>query len=441
MPIAKHATPHRLQICTLQGTTALVPDNPSNNNKGILANVIFKKLVPLAARDAYMKDASAGMLASTMSGLTVPFFPIVARQLLHASAFQISIITMAPVAGYILSIVAAHAAEGKAKKPIVVWTNIFASSLLMLMMFATTSAVFVTIIAAFWILLTISGPAYSAVMKEIYPSASRAKIIGYVRIGMVLVGIIITAIAGPLLKHVDYRYVFSVAALFGIGSAVCFSMIKATERSGESSVPLPLFLRNAISVLHQNPGYGWFCLGIFISGGANFMAMPIYVLYQVDVLHVDMVWASWYTIVAQVTAVFAYAFWGHFIDRKSPTLAVAIISLFFAFVPLVYCVATHAWMLMPVFVLLGIINAGYELAYLSGVLSYAPADKVTSYQAVFLSLMGLRGLTFPFLGSYIFQHHYLSMRNIFLLCSVMMLFSVWVQYEGHRRYPTLTRDI
>ncbi len=371
----------------------------------------------------------------------MPFFPIVARQILHASAIQISVITMAPVAGYVLSILAAHAAEGRAKKPIVVWVNIVACSLLMLMMFAHTSAVFVTIIAGFFILLAMSGPAYSAVMKEIYPSSSRAKIIGYVRIGMVLVGILVTAIAGPLLKKVDYRYVFSLAALFGIGSGICFSRIKATDRSGESSVPLHQFLRSAWLVLRDNPGYGWFCWGIFISGGANFMATPIYVLYQVDKLHVDMVWASWFAIIAQITAVFTYAFWGHFIDRKSPTLAVAIISLVFAFVPVVYCVATQAWMLIPVFILFGIINPGYELAYISGVLSYAPPDKVTSYQAVFLSLMGLRGIIFPFLGSYLYQHHYMSMHGIFILCSLLMIVSVAVQLVGHRRFPPIERDI
>ncbi|MHB1459934.1 MAG: MFS transporter [Armatimonadota bacterium] len=402
--------------------------------------MIFKNLVPPEARDAYIMDSSAGMLAATMSGLTVPFFPIVARQILHASAIQISVITMAPVAGYVLSILAAHAAEGRAKKPIVVWVNIVACSLLMLMMFAHTSAVFVTIIAAFFILLAMSGPAYSAVMKEIYPSDSRAKIIGYVRIGMVLVGILITAIAGPLLKRVDYRYVFSLAALFGIGSGICFSRIKATDRSGESSVPFHQFLRSAMLALRDNPGYGWFCWGIFISGGANFMATPIYVLYQVDKLHVDMVWASWFAIIAQITAVFTYAFWGQFIDRKSPTLAVAIISLVFAFVPIVYCLATQAWMLVPVFILFGIINPGYELAYISGVLSYAPPDKVTSYQAVFLSLMGLRGITFPFLGSYLYQHHYMSMHAIFILCSVLMIVSVAVQLVGHRRYPPVERD-
>lgn len=399
--------------------------------------MIFKKFVPAAALDAYMKDSTAAMLGAVMTGLTVPFIPVVARLVLHASPIQISIITMAPVTGYILSILAAHAIEGRRKKPVVVWSNILASSLLLLMIFARTSAIYVTIIAAFWLLMNICGPAYSAVMNEIYPNECRAKVIGYVRTGQVIVGLAVTALAGPILNnHSLFRVVFAIAGVFGMAAGIQFAFIKSDDSSGDRSVPLWQFMRNAVSVLKDNRGYRWFCLGIFISGGANLFALPIFVLYQVDKLHVDMVWSGWYTIITQLAAVFAYAYWGHFIDRKSPTLAVAILSVLYAMIPLGYCLATHAWMLIPVFVLSGITNAGYELGYLSGVLSYAPTERVTSYQAVFLSLMGLRGVTCPFIGTYLYQHNYLSMHGIFILASALMLFSMLVQLYGHNKYPT-----
>lgn len=399
--------------------------------------MIFKKLVPSVAQDAYIKDSTAAMLGAVMTGLTVPFVPVVARLVLHASPMQLSIITMAPVMGYILSIFAAHSIEGRPKKPVVVWSNILASSLLMLMIFARTSVVYVTIIAAFWLIMTLCGPAYSAVMNEIYPTYCRAKVIGYVRTGQVIIGLIVTALAGPILNnHSIYRIVFAVAGIFGMAAGICFSFIKSDNRSGDRTVPLWQFIRNAVGTLRENPGYGWFCLGIFISGGANLLATPIFILYQVDKLHVDMVWSGWYTIIAQIAAVFAYSYWGHFIDRKNPTIAVAILAFIYALIPLGYCLASHAWMLIPVFVISGVAYAGFELAYLSGVLSYAPTERVTSYQAVFLTLMGLRGITCPFIGAYLYQHNYLSMHGIFILSAMLMFISIFIQIYGHRKYPT-----
>ncbi|MHB1459932.1 MAG: MFS transporter [Armatimonadota bacterium] len=402
--------------------------------------MIFKKFVPSEALDAYMKDSTAAMLGAVMTGLTVPFVPVVARLVLHASPVQLSIITMAPVMGYILAIFAALSIEGRRKKPVVVWSNVLASSLLLLMIFARTSVIYVTIVAAFWLIMTLCGPAYSAVMNEIYPTHCRAKVIGYVRTGQVIVGLIVTALAGPILNnHSIFRTVFAIAGLFGMAAGICFSFIKSEDKSGDRSVPIWTFIHNAVSALKDNPGYGWFCLGIFISGGANLLALPIFVLYQVDKLHVDMVWSGWYTIISQLAAIFAYAYWGHFIDRKTPTLATAILASIYALIPLGYCLATHAWMLIPVFVISGIANAGFELAYLSGVLAYAPTDRVTSYQAVFLTLMGLRGITCPFIGAYLYQHNIMSMHGIFMLSSILMFASVFVQLYGHRKYPTHSR--
>ncbi|MCE5199424.1 MAG: MFS transporter [Armatimonadota bacterium] len=398
--------------------------------------MFLAKRVPPKARHAYSKDAMSGILGAVMGGLTGSFFAVIAREQLKASAFQISVLTMAPVAGSILSLLWANIMEGRRKMPYAQFSWLASRSLFFLMIFATTSWSFTGIVALFWVIASISGPAYSAIMKEIYPDGERVRIMGYVRVCAIGTSVIATALAGPLLKVVSYRYVFPIAGLFGLMSSLAFNRIPTCDMSGDCNTPVHKFVASAFMILHEDRAFLWFCLGIFIFGSANFMAAPIMAIYQVDELGVDTRWAALFSALTQIVMVVSYLYWGPYIDRKKPSTIVAFNSLLSSLFPLTYCFATKAWMLLPVAALSGITNAGLELSYFSGVLHYAPKDRITHYQAIFASLMGLRGIVAPFLGAILVQRDIISMRVLFALTSVLMLVSVVVQLTGVRRHET-----
>ncbi|MCX8053323.1 MAG: hypothetical protein N3B12_05910, partial [Armatimonadetes bacterium] len=148
---------------------------------------------------------------------------------------------------------------------------------------------------------------------------------------------------------------------------------------------------------------------------------------------VDTTWAGIYSIVSALTMTVAYFYWGPYTDRKRPEQLVAIQALCFVLVPITYCFATRPWMLLPATLVGGIIGAGVELSYFTGVLHFAPQDRITSYQALFLSLMGLRGVAGPFIGAALQQSGVLSAKSIFVLSAAIIVVSAIIQAMGMRK--------
>lgn len=372
-----------------------------------------------------------------MNGMTFPFVVVIARYRLHASALEVAFLTMAPVAGNLLSLVWANMMQGRRKMPYAVRPWIAARSLFFLVVFATCSKVFVAIVVLFWLVTSIASPAYSDLMKEIYPDGERAKIMGYARVCTTVAMIILTLIAGRVSEYLSYRCVFPIAAAFGVASALVFNRIHAKEATGDSKVPLHHFVADSVRLLVEDKAYLWFCTGVFIFGFANFMATPIYALYEVDILKAHEVRQSIYTLVLAAVAMLSYFYWGSLADRRQPEKIVAVQALIWMFIPLTYMVAAQWWMVLPAKALAGFLGAGVELSYFVGVFHFAPPGRVSQYQAVFLTLMGIRGILAPALGGALVEWKILSMPAVFGLSAVMILVSVVVQVLGYRRYPTV----
>lgn len=395
--------------------------------------MFFANRVPPKAREAYNKEAAAGVLSAVMAGMIGPFVAIIARKTLHANAFEIGVLSMAPLAGNLFSLLWANVMEGRPKMPFAKWSWIVARSVFLLAIWATTSAWFVLMVAAASFISSIAAPAYSVLMKEVYPDRERASIMAYVRVCTVAVFVFVTAVAAPLLHGHNYRFAFPVAALFGVAAAVVFGRIPTTGAAGSGGVRLDRFIRDGIMIVRNDRPFRWFCSGIFVYGFANLLAQPIYVIYQVDI-GVDTTWAGMYSVAAAATMMVAYFYWGRFTDRRGPQGAVLLQMLFSVAIPFVYCVAVRPWMLLPTAVISGIVGAGMDLSYFNGVLRFAPRERISQYQGVFLSLMGFRGLVAPFVGAALYRSELLPMKGVFLVSAGLMILAVVVHVSGMRKY-------
>ncbi|OFX16963.1 MAG: hypothetical protein A2Z18_00490 [Armatimonadetes bacterium RBG_16_58_9] len=395
--------------------------------------MLFERRVPPKARDAYRKDTTAGMLTAVMNGLSMPFVAVIARKTLDANAFEIAILTMAPVAGNLLALVWANIMEGRPKMPFAKWAMIAGRTLLLACAFAVKSWQLVGIVAAMFFVSSVAVPAYSALMKEIYPDGERAKIMAYVRTVVVGIYVVTIAIAAPLLHGHHYRFLFPVAGLFGIAGAFVFGKIPAAEASGDRSVRFHTFIHNGVLVLRDNQGFRWFCAGMFVFVFANAMIQPAYVIHQVRI-GVGTDWAGVYSIIAASIMTVGYFCWGGIIDRKSPPGWLAWQTLCWVVIPLVYCVAFRPWMLLPTCLVSGILVAGIELVFLNGVLHFAPTERITHYQAVFSTVMAVAGLTGPLVGAAMVQSRILPMKVMFLVTGLAMASSSLISTVGMRRY-------
>lgn len=375
-----------------------------------------------------------------MAGMTNPFIIVIARYRLHASALEISLLTMGPVSGYLLCLVWANMMQGRRRMPFAVWSWIAGRSLFFLVAIATCSKVFVAIILGFYILTSVASPAYTDLIMEMYPDADRARIMGYVRVCTMVATIVLTLIVGWISSVVSYRIVFPIAAVFGVASALVFSRIPCKQAYGNSQLKLHHFVAESVKLLVEDKGYLWFCAGTFIFGFANFLASPLLSIYEVDVLKAHEAIQSIYMLIVLVAAMVSYSYWGALTDRKQAEKVVALQMLMWMFVPLSYLVARYWWMLLPTKALAGLVGAGTELSFFIAIFRFAPSDRVAQYQALFLTLMGIRGLIGSPLGSALVQWRVMNSQMVIALSAVLSLISVFVVLWGHKKYPTPARQ-
>ena len=378
-----------------------------------------------AVRESLRWDATTGALTGLYMGMTQPFFIKIGRDTLHASPIAISLMFAAPFIGNLFSPFWARQMEGREKLPFCVGSWALARTLLLLMPFALTGNAFVGLIALLQIIGTVSAPAYTSIMRDIYPDESRGRLMGYARVCMQGMAFGSTLIVGRLLdKGIPYTILFPVAGVFGIGAALTFRRVRPLR-----STPIPLadagkqsaalFMRETLAILGHNRAYRWFALSVFVYGFANLMVIPLYGLYQVDVLHISNTQIANIANVSALCAILGSFFWGRFMDQRGPAFTVMCSIVLISLIPIVYIFAATPITLLFAGMLSGFGFSGIELSYLASILLYAERHKTAQYQSLHALLLGIRGVLAPLIGIPLI--HALGYRPVFVLAFAVMV--------------------
>jgi MFS family permease len=312
----------------------------------------------------------------------------------------------APFIGNLFSPLWARQMEGREKLPFCLGSWSIARSLLFLMPFAATGQAFVALIGGLQIIGTVSAPAYTSLMRDIYPDHARGRLMGYVRVVVQSMMFLATLIAGRLYDHgISFRILFPLAAVFGIGAAVFFRHVRPLPHVGASPGEAPetvrghgAFVRQTVGILKHNRAYRYFALSVFVYGFANLMVQPLYGLFQVDVLRITSTQIANLANFASLWSIAGAFFWGRFMDRKGAPFTVMCSICLIALIPVVYLFARSVPMLFFAAALSGSGFAGIELSYLASILLYAERDRTAQYQSLHSLLLGVRGVLAPLLG-------------------------------------------
>ena len=391
--------------------------------------------VPRNVRTTLRWDILAGAFAGVYIGAVFPFITRTAKEL-HASDAAIGWINAAPFIGNMLAPLWARQMEGRAKMPFCVWSWTIGRLLLLLMPFAIAPWPFALLILTVQFAGTISSPAYTTLMKDIYPDDARGRLMGYVRAAMQLAMFFSTLLAGRLLDHLlTYRQVFPVAGLFGVGAAICFSKVKVLRTTGPSVAEAPsVSLRDALSPLRENVGFRWFALSVMFYGLGNLMAQPLYQLFQVERLHVSNTDVANLANTSSLSAVVGAFFWGRVLDRFGAARTVFVSIGLISAIAVVYLFATT---LPPLFIgaaLSGFGLAGVELSYMGSILSFAEPGKAARYQSLHQLLLGLRGIVAPLLAFPMLRHF--GWHPTFVFTLILMVVGTGLQLLAVRRDPS-----
>ena len=323
-----------------------------------------------------------------------------------------------------------------------------ARALLFLMSFAVNPWLFVIIVLLFWFFEMAGSPAYTGIMKDIYPTEHRGKAMGYVRVEMSLAAVLAAYIGGHLL-NIDpqsYRWVFPLGAVFGLLSLASFRKIKVKSDSQVKANHESFSFLKAIHIFREDKRFFRYQLIFFISGFGWLLTLPLYPIFVVDVLQLSK------ATLGQVGALFSlfwlisFFFWGRYIDKKGPLKARYLTIFLLSLVPFFYFLAYRfpdmgARIIFVAAVFFGLAWGGAELSRFNYIISIAAPDKIQSYWGIDFTLMGIRGIFAPFVG--IGLERLLGMGGAFMVAflliftgSILMALFAKSQSANHSLAPS-----
>ncbi len=375
--------------------------------------------LPLVVRPTFHHDLRASVLMGFRFGI-VQLAALVASESLSAPSWQLAIITGAPIAGLALSVWWGKLAAAHRKMPLVVGPQIVANILLAMVFFVTGSLPFVLLCCLATLVFSASLPASSTIYRLNYPATHRATILGFIRARMLIVTALTAALAGAVLRgnelvpkylgegfgwarHLgpqSYRYLFPLAAVFGIASALRFARIRVRgEKTEPVKSPTPTF-RAMARILRDDGDFRTFMISYIVAGFSTIMTMPMLLLVIKEDMAMPYDQASWIvvTIPGGLMALTS-PLWGRILDKHNPILTRAWINLIWVLDPLLVFAAAatgHVIFLYAAKIVHGCMLAGGGIIWFLGVNFFARKEDVPLYQGIHMTLTGLRGAIAPF---------------------------------------------
>ena len=335
------------------------------------------------------------------------FLPFILCKDLGVSTFQLSLfLTLRPVLSVFSFYWSAYLKEGKGK----LIANLVGAAFL-----AYVPFLIFPFLGNIWYLLLASAiyqlfsraamPSLIEILKRNIPKQPREHafslffLLSFIESGILglLFGFLLDA------QGVDWKILFSTAALLGLSSILLFRKVSVPTRSsqeqpGSRSLLTPW--KDSLRLMQQRSDFALFQWMFMIGGAALMLMSPAFSRFYAQTLalsHTDMAMARFIFMALGVTA--ASLWWRKNLE-KIPTLQLTLwILIGFGLFPLALLLAQyHIAFLYLGFLIYGIAQAGSHLIWnLSGTLFCKESDSIP-FSRVNLLTVGLRGAIFPFVG-------------------------------------------
>src|SRR5213592_1475442 len=351
---------------------------------------------PARVRRNFRIDTFSAICGGVYIAVLITFMPIVVRRL-GGSTTDVAIVIAAPFVGHLLSPISAYLLSGFPLVRVVAGTVTLARATFLagVLVAATPLMLAVTTVAFFAISVANIG-SYTALMQGIYPDRERAQAMANVRIGAAIAGIASAAVAGTFIDVILASWVFAAAALIGLPGAIAFFWVRY-DGSAKAATrrPLPDIARG----VWADHKYRRLLLSFTVFGMGNLMNVAVYPILLVDHFNASNSFIGGMIAVSSLTMVVAYIIWGRMIDRGSSIRLTLVNTVVALLVPIGYIAAGDVWLLIPVAIVAGIVNAGGEITFFTNIVQIAPRDKIGEYATAQSLLMGIRGTAAPFVAA------------------------------------------
>jgi hypothetical protein len=394
--------------------------------------------LPLTDRITFAREIWAAVFYGVFAGLALPLIPIVARRIGMSPAGITVMVTMQFI-GALFGILFGHMADRRKKIPFVIWPAITGRLMIGLLAFAQSSGVYLLLVSVFFLTVNLGGPAYASIMRSNYSDANRGRLMGDIRMVIVIVAAGFSALAGILLGRDEsiVRWLFLAASVFGILSSVAFARIRVRMGPDFPRDAPSASLLHSLGAVRRNIPFLLFMGILVLCATPDKLAVPLEPIWLVDYLHLGYGEASFLLgTVVSVSSVAGYFLWARALKRFNSFAVLSVVAFLFAARFASLALARSSAQLLPMSILSGLTNAGWDLVPIFCIITLADRSNFSLYIGFHTTLFGIRGIIGPSIGTFLYSSGTLSLSGIFWVIAAFIACGAGLLMAFSRRQGT-----
>jgi hypothetical protein len=394
----------------------------------------IEKYNSLEERQLERKTFRLHLISQFFNGISLGILllqDVILKKSLQASNFEVTVLIFMTSIAFLFSIYGAEIIN-RASKPGMTAFIIGSTGKLFLFLIPLfdTPVIFIFAIAVMSIIDSLLLPTWNIVYKHNYTPDKRSSLYSYASSLSTAALLTMATAFGYFLDFNQniYKIFFPIAGVVGI--LMYFNLMKMLNfffKNGKEKVErnfrmdltllkdiLILPIRNSIRILKINRRFLVFEIGFFIYGMAFMISSPAIPVFLVDSLQLSYTPISLAKGLIFHTALIIFTpISGKILGINNPTRFSGYMFLLLILFPLILLSAKYLplWgiydspveILFFSFFLFGTAMSGVTIAWNLSSIYYAPHNEVSNYQAVHVTLTGVRGLFSPILGYVIMQ--------------------------------------
>ena len=386
----------------------------------------FSRL-PLTDRVTHWWDLWAGLTTGIFQGGCLVFLSVAARRVGISDAGMALMLTM-PYVGMLSGVLLGHLAERHGPMPFYLWPTLASRAVLLSLPLVKGPSGFLAVASAFHLLASMGSPAYASVMRSNFSDEHRGRLMGNVRVLLVIVAAAVSWAAGAALERWQdsWRWMFAGAAAVGVVAALLFSRIRPRRWGPAASGPGRRVGRRGLAAslgeLRRDGPFLAFQAIVFLCALPSKLSSALEPIRFVDELHIG--WQDSGLVLGTVVSIVGaagYLAWPRLQKRFDPFTLLALVTALMAARFGVIAAAARPLHLVPASALGGFASAGWDLVCLFCILRLADTDRFPIAMGLHTTLVGVRGLFGPGLGTWLYATGAASLATIFWLMAAVTL--------------------
>lgn len=390
---------------------------------------------------------------------------IILKKTLGGSDFQVMLLALLVSSAFLLSIYGSELVNRSYNRPrTILVLGILSKFFIIILPLINNSYFYIACFAISAYLDSMLLSIWNIAFKHNYTERNRSRLYSYAQAFQTAMVLIVTTLFGYYLDldNSIYKLMFPLAGVFGI--IVYYNLAKMISLSEDDyigktqkmkkHISLKLFkdiialpYRNTVRIFKNNPAFMRFEIYFFLYGMAFMVLSPVIPVFLVDNLGLS------YTPISLAKGMVFHGalilftpLMGRFHGKGNPNKFCAFVFSVLAVFPLMLITAKYFTAPQMVigkdsivyasFFVFGFAMSGVTIAWALSSIYYAPKSEVSNYQALHITLTGVRGLFSPALGYLVMK--IFAIEYSFYLSAFLFLLGGILMYKESKRHPKLS---